>query len=139
MKPLECSACVELKIPCRPEFVGVSRLTILGVASRMRFTYDEVEDIRLVVGEVCTTSIDWADKNNRQDAQIFLKTEISAEKMVIDIIDDAGPRTSDEVELENDIEPENIGALLVTLLVDEVQTFPIDGGTHVRMVKYAEE
>jgi hypothetical protein len=30
-----------------------------------------------------------------------------------------------------------LGALLITLLVDEVTVVPHDGGTHVRMVKYA--
>lgn len=137
MEPLECSACVELKIPCRPEYVGVTRLTILGVASRMKFSYDEVEDIRLAVGEACTTSVDWADRNQQSNAQIILKSEISADKMTIDIVDDAGPRVADEVDIDAEIEPENIGALLVTLLVDEVQVFQLDNGTHVRMVKYA--
>ena len=31
-------AIVELSIPSRPEYVGVARLAILGVASRMRFS-----------------------------------------------------------------------------------------------------
>src|SRR5436309_10003714 len=54
----ESDACVELSIPGRPEYVGVARLAILGVASRMRFSYDEVEDIRLAVGEACTSVLD---------------------------------------------------------------------------------
>ena len=133
----ECSACVELKIPCRPEYVGVTRLTILGVASRMKFSYDDVEDIRLAVGEACTTSVDWAEKNNITNAHITLNSEISANKLTIDIIDEAGPRIVGEMDVDEEIEPENIGALLVTLLVDEVEVFRLDKGTHVRMVKYA--
>src|SRR2546428_1427417 len=54
----ESDACVELSIPGRPEYVSVARLAILGVASRMRFSYDEVEDIRLAVGEACTSVLD---------------------------------------------------------------------------------
>ena len=137
MERLECNACVELKIPCRPEYVGVTRLTILGVASRMKFSYDEVEDVRLAVGESCTTSVDRAEKNNRPDAQIVLRSEISQNKLTIDIIDDAGSRIPEEVDMNADLEPENIGALLVTLLVDEVEVYRLDSGTHVRMVKYA--
>jgi len=137
LERLECTTCVELRIPCRPEYVGVTRLTILGVASRMKFSYDEVEDVRLAVGESCTTSVDRAEKNNRPDAQIILRSEISHDKLTIDIIDDAGSRISEEVDEGADIEPENIGALLVTLLVDEVEVYRLDTGTHVRMVKYA--
>jgi len=40
-------AVVSLTIPCRAEYVGVARLAILGVASRLNFSYDEVEDLRL--------------------------------------------------------------------------------------------
>ena len=43
-------AVVELIIPARPEYVSVARLAILGVASRMPFSYDEVEDVRVVLG-----------------------------------------------------------------------------------------
>lgn len=49
---------VELTIPARPEFVGVARLSIARVASLMQFSFDDVEDIRLAVGEACTRAID---------------------------------------------------------------------------------
>ena len=42
---------VELTIPGRPENVGVARLVIAGIASGIGFSYDEVEDIKLAVGE----------------------------------------------------------------------------------------
>ena len=66
----EDPARVEVKIPCRPEYVGVARLAILGVASRMRFSYDEVEDVRLAVGEACTTSVEWAERNGKTESGI---------------------------------------------------------------------
>ena len=51
---------VQLLIPCRPEYVGVARLAVLGIASRMPFSYDEVEDVRLAVGEACTHAVERA-------------------------------------------------------------------------------
>ena len=137
MASSECPACVDLTIPCRPEFVGVARLAILGVASRMKFSYDEVEDIRLAVGEACTTAVEWAERNGVPDTNILLHSEIGPELMTVDIFDKAGKR--EEPSRTNDFEqdPENLGALLITLLVDEVTVVPEDGGTHVRMVKYA--
>ncbi|MCL5104221.1 MAG: ATP-binding protein [Armatimonadetes bacterium] len=137
MPNCECPACVELKIPCKPEYVGVARLAILGVASRMRFSYDEVEDVRLAVGEACTTSVEWAERNSKGDACITLRSEIEAEKLTVDIYDDAGARANEAAGGDAEQEPENLGALLITLLVDEVTVVPNDGGTHVRMVKYA--
>lgn len=134
-----CPACVEIKIPCRPEFVGVARLAILGVASRMKFTYDEVEDVRLAVGEACTVSVEWAERNGKTESAITLRSEIGTDSLVVDIFDEAGDRADASREQASDQEPENLGALLITLLVDEVTVVPHNGGTHVRMVKYARQ
>lgn len=127
---------VELIIPCRPEFVGVARLAMLGVASRMRFSYDEVEDIRLAVGEACTTSVEWAQRNRRPESTIVLRSEITPDKLIVDIIDTAGSR-QDDSGVGGQLDNENLGALLITLLVDEVKVEPRPDGTHVRMVKNA--
>ena len=132
----EYPARVELKIPCRPEFVGVARLAILGVASRMKFSYDEVEDVRLAVGEVCTNSVECAERNAKTDSELTLRSEIWPDKLVVDILDSAGDRAeenrSGDAEQESDIR-----WVLIPLLVDEVTVSPRDSGTHVRMVKYA--
>jgi serine/threonine-protein kinase RsbW len=134
---VECSACVELKFPCKPEFVGVARLAILGVASRMRFSYDEVEDVRLAVGEACTTAVEWAERNGRAGSDITLRSEIGPDKLTVNILDEAGDRGDQNRGGDFETDPEGLGALLITLLVDEVTVEPKDGGTHVRMVKYA--
>ncbi len=137
METGECLACVELTIPCRPEYVGVARLAILGVASRMTFDYDDVEDVRLAVGETCTTSVDWSERNGCQDTTIKIRCEIHAESLEIEITDEAGQRG--EWVADPDDEQDGLGTLLVTLLVDEVTVSALDNGTSVRMVKYARE
>lgn len=130
------TAVVELKIPARPEYVGVARLAILGVASRMRFSYDEVEDVRLAVGEACTTSVEWAAKNKREDTDIIVRSTITDTALTVEIIDQAGQR-QEQPEPTAEPNPESLGALLITLLVDEVNISPVDGGTKVQMIKYA--
>jgi serine/threonine-protein kinase RsbW len=45
---------VEVTIPARPEFISVVRLTAATVAARQGFTYDEIEDLKVAVGEACT-------------------------------------------------------------------------------------
>jgi serine/threonine-protein kinase RsbW len=128
------SSLVELKIPCKPEYVGVARLAILGVASRMRFSYDEVEDVRLAVGEACTTSVEWAARNKREDSSVLVRSYVTDTKLTVEIIDQAGERR--ETAPVAATETESLGALLITLLVDEVNVTSVDGGTHVQMVKH---
>ena len=44
---------VRLAVPAKPEFLGLARVTAAGLASRLGFTYDQVEDIRLAIDEIC--------------------------------------------------------------------------------------
>lgn len=48
---------VRLEVPAVPEFVRLARVTATGLASRIGFTYDEVEDLRLAIDELCFTLI----------------------------------------------------------------------------------
>lgn len=44
---------VHLAVPATPEFLRLARVTASGLASRLGFTYDEVEDLRLAIDELC--------------------------------------------------------------------------------------
>lgn len=57
---------IEVKIPAKPEFVGVIRLTLSGIASRMGFAYEEIEDLKIATSEACTNAVQHAYKQNEQ-------------------------------------------------------------------------
>lgn len=48
---------VELRIPARPEWVALARLAAATVANRLRFSIEEIEDVKLAVAEACTAVI----------------------------------------------------------------------------------
>jgi serine/threonine-protein kinase RsbW len=133
-------AVVELKIPCKPEFVGVARLAILGVASRMQFSYDEVEDIRLAVGEACTTAVERAVKAGKTDTSILIRSEILDKRLTIEVRDfvERISEVKTQARSPEDLDEQSLGALLMELLVDEFKVEPTpEGGTLVTMVKHA--
>jgi serine/threonine-protein kinase RsbW len=44
---------VTIKIPAAPAYVQVVRLVAAGLASRLKFTIDDIEDLKIAVDEVC--------------------------------------------------------------------------------------
>ncbi len=136
-------AFVALTIPCRAEYVGVARLAILGVASRLNFTYDDVEDLRLAVGEACTSAIDRASPKAQSEAPIEITCQIQPDALTVEVHynlnhfnDQADPSAEAPERSEPSIDPVNIGALLMEILVDsvEVENDPVRGTT-VRLLK----
>lgn len=48
---------ITLTLPAAPELVRIARLTGAGLATRIGMGYDEVEDVRIAVGEACSLLI----------------------------------------------------------------------------------
>jgi serine/threonine-protein kinase RsbW len=131
-------AVVELSIPARPEYVGVARLAILGVASRMRFSYDEVEDIRLAVGEACTSVLDRAE-GQTEARPIRIRCYIFPDRLMVEVRDNIPlPERPRPAEGETALDDFQLGGVLIRILMDEVSSEPDpqDGAHLVRMVKY---
>lgn len=53
---------IRMTIPALLPYVRLPRVAIAGLATRSGFSYDEVEDLRLAVGEVCQVLLDGADR-----------------------------------------------------------------------------
>lgn len=45
---------VSIEIPASPVYVGVVRLVASGLASRLEFTWDDIEDLKIAVDELCS-------------------------------------------------------------------------------------
>ena len=133
---------VQLSIPCRPEYVGVARLAVLGIASRMPFSYDEVEDVRLAVGEACTHAVERAGGGA---ATIRIVSTVTPHSLRIEISDDVAEENtaapSEEAQLleEAGVDQQGLGALLMEILVDTVEIETTALGTRVVLTKNAPE
>jgi serine/threonine-protein kinase RsbW len=132
---------VSLSIPCKAQYVSIARLAMLGVASRLPFSFDEVEDLRLAVGEACTQAVEQAsskssDKNisiTCRLAESSLETIVSCEGLPMPI-----QSTSSDSEMSvgmGDYAGENLGMLLMEILVDQVEFKENQKGYEIRLTK----
>ncbi len=48
---------VELRIPAKAEWVSIARLAVSAVASRLQFSIEEIEDVKLAVAEALVHAI----------------------------------------------------------------------------------
>jgi len=135
------SSVVTLTIPCAAEYVGTARLTILGVASRMGFSYDQVEDIRLAVGEACTNAIARSEGMASHAPTITIRSHVEPTQLVVEIEDTVANADGDAADKDktagDEMNSAELGALLMEILVDEVTLELRPYGTHVRLTKYA--
>src|SRR5439155_169713 len=104
----------------------------------MRFSYDEVEDIRLAVGEACTTAIERANGKGQLGQEIRVRCLIDNTKLVVEVCDSIG---GSDVEPPPPPEPDDdrgLGGVLIRILMDDVSTHTNSGtGQRVlRMVKH---
>jgi len=117
---------IQLTVICRAEYVSVVRLAVLGICGRIPLTYDEVEDLRLAVGEACASAVERSCQADAANAHILMSVWVCSDRIVLDI--------SDDVPLPP--EPDDFRASLMQLLVDEMSVSETEsGGQIVRLVK----
>jgi len=77
---------IEMKIPAKPDYVGVIRLTLSGIASRMGFTYEEIEDIKIAISEATTNAVQHAYQND-EGGEIIVGFGIYPDKLEMMVAD----------------------------------------------------
>jgi serine/threonine-protein kinase RsbW len=136
--PLEISShgTVELKIPGRAEWVAVARLAVAAVASRLRFSVDEIEDIKLAIAEACTNSI---QGSGGVDAGVIEIVCDALEDELRVIVRDHSPGVHLETLKTGGIDAgrtEELGVFLIRALMDSVDyTSDPRRGTELVMTK----
>jgi len=137
---------VEMKIPAKPEFVGVIRLTLSGIASRMGFSYDEIEDLKIATSEACTNAVQHAYRKNEQ-GEVIIGFGLYQDRLEVMVADSGqsfdfhsarkGIGPYDQNESIEFLREGGLGLYLIETLMDEVRIHHKEGVT-VFMTKYRE-
>ena len=75
---------VRLAVPATPEFLRLARVTASGIASRLGFTIDEVEDLRLAIDELCFVLIG----SKGRDGTVHLRYRIDPDQLEVEGVGD---------------------------------------------------
>ncbi|PLT33556.1 anti-sigma B factor RsbW [Bacillus sp. V5-8f] len=137
---------IEMKIPAKPDFIGVIRLTLSGIASRMGFSYDEIEDLKIATSEACTNAVQHAYKEN-ETGEVKISFGLYNDRLEVMVSDNGKSCDFDQVRqglgpYENGQNVEflregGLGLYLIETLMDEVKIHQHEGVT-VFMTKFLE-
>lgn len=135
---------IELKIPAKPQYIGVVRLAISGLANRIGFTFDEIEDLKIASGEAVTNAVQHAYKGEKE-GEVIVGCALYKDKLEIMITDHGesfdfeetkkqiGPYSKESS--EEFLREGGLGLYLMETLMDEVKIHHQEGVT-VFMTKH---
>lgn len=124
---------VRLEIPGRAEWVAVARLAVAAVASRLRFSVDEIEDIKLAIAEACTNSIQAAGGDA---GTVEILCDALEEELRVTVRDGAQHLEAVTTPGLDEGRTEELGVFLIRALMDEVTyTAEARRGTELVMIK----
>ncbi|MFC4322034.1 anti-sigma B factor RsbW [Litchfieldia salsa] len=135
---------VEMKVPAKAEYVGVVRLTLSGIASRMGFSYEAIEDLKIATSEACTNAVQHAYHKN-EGGEITVGYGLYDDRLEVMIADNG--KSFNFEQMKEEIGPHSVdqsieklpegglGLYLIDTLMDEVKVHHKYGVT-VFMTKY---
>lgn len=116
---------INLDIPAKPDYISLIRLTSSGIAHNMGFNVDEIEDIKVCIGEACVNVINFNDVDEISIVYIVEKNKLTVK--VDDMLKNIEEKADNYQEAE-------LGLLIIESLMDQVK-FTEDG---IEMTKYIE-
>lgn len=135
---------IEMKVPAKPEYVGIIRLTLSGIASRMGYSYDDIEDLKIATSEACTNAVQHAYMNT-EDGEVIVGFGLYVDRLEVVIADNG--KSFDFEQMKNELGPYSasspveqlpeggLGLYLMETLMDEVRVL-VNSGVTVFMIKY---
>jgi serine/threonine-protein kinase RsbW len=113
---------VELRLPADGAYASVLRTLTAGLAARLDFTMDDIEDLRIAVSEAAAMVLDEADAG----AVLDCRFQLGASELALTIAADAQSPTAPDYE--------SFGWQVLATLADEAAIDAVAGRYSVRLL-----
>ncbi|QDP39157.1 anti-sigma B factor RsbW [Radiobacillus deserti] len=138
---------IEIKVPAKAEYVGVVRLTSSGIANRMGFSYEDIEDLKVAISEAMTNAVTHAYEHD-EIGEVTIGFGLYENRLEVMVADHGGSFNLEQVKdgigpyeqkesIEN-LREGGFGLFLIEALMDKVE-INNDYGVIVLMTKYLNE
>ncbi|WP_026895527.1 ATP-binding protein [Clostridiisalibacter paucivorans] len=125
---------IKMIIPVKPEYVSVVRLTASSIASRMGFNIEEIDDIKVAIGEACSNII---MDNTKEDIDIEVEFLLYKDKLTIKIDDSEKNKCDKEINSSSieEMKDKELGLFIIKTLMDDVDCMNEEGINKIIMTK----
>lgn len=125
---------VNLKLPCKPEFVNVARMNVATIANNLNMNYEVIQDLKVAISEACNNVI----LHSNSDGYYEIVFGVTEKKLIIDINDYGEGFEMDNYEKPDLEHPKGhgLGLFIIENLVDEMKIITEkEVGTTIKMIK----
>ena len=125
---------IKMEISANPDFVSIIRLTTSGIANKIGFSIDDIEDMKVAVSEACTNAIKHCD-----DKSVSITYTILENGLDIEIKDNGKGYDVESIATPDLTQPKEngLGLFIIQTLMDDVKIESKDNqGTIIKMTKY---
>ena len=130
---MDCET-IKMEIPANPDYVSILRLTTSGIANKLGFSMDDIEDMKVAVSEACSNAV-----KHSEDNKVSINFNLLNNGIQIEIIDNGKGYDVDSKETPDLTNPKEggLGLFIIQTLMDEVNISSRGNqGTTIKMTKY---
>lgn len=112
-----------LSVPADGAYLSVLRTATAGLAARLHFTLDEIEDLRIAVDEACAMLL----ADTAADTELVCRFEVGLDALAVSVsVPDRGQRMPGS---------QTFAWMVLSSLADDVQTEVAGGRATIRLAK----
>jgi len=134
--PLAAGDRIELRFPARGDLVVLARLVTSAIATRAGFDVEELEDLRLAVGELCLLALQGSDARH---GDLRLELTVLGDGVAITCSLERASTTGDTEPSADEVEAAHLSEQILTALVDEHGRQSEDGAVRAWLRKRRRE
>lgn len=125
---------IKMEIPANPDYVSILRLTTSGIANKLGFSMDDIEDMKVAVSEACTNAV-----KHSEDNKVNIRFNLLENGIEIEIKDNGKGYDVNSIGAPDLSTPKEsgLGIFIIQTLMDEVNIESKGNqGTTIKMTKY---
>ncbi|MDF2836912.1 MAG: putative anti-sigma regulatory factor, serine/threonine protein kinase [Paenibacillus sp.] len=134
---------VQLRIPAHADHIDLVRICLYGIANKLGFHYEDIEDMKVAVSEACSNAVMHGGDTGEGMIEVTFRHDEQA--LTIQVHNQGPPFVFDGTALAStplggaavpDLQAGGLGIYLMEALMDKVEVVPASGGTDVWLTKY---